>query len=117
MKMFGRKIAVFIALLVLVLGPASCRKRGLAGKWSNVGYYTCTMHPSVKSQDPNGKCPICGMDLVPVMKTIGGESKPSPSPQVAETKGEEMQGMPGMKAGSEMKRTQTREFVVAVERQ
>src|SRR5205085_7415910 len=74
-------------------------------------------HPSVKSQDPNGKCPICGMDLVPVMKTIGGESKPSPSSQVAETKGEEMQGMPGMKAGSEMKRTQTSEFVVPVERQ
>src|SRR5580693_5252953 len=29
-------------------------------------YYTCTMHPSVRSQDPNGKCPICSMSLVPV---------------------------------------------------
>ncbi|MGD9896897.1 MAG: efflux RND transporter periplasmic adaptor subunit [Candidatus Methylacidiphilaceae bacterium] len=28
-------------------------------------YYTCTMHPSVRSPVP-GKCPICGMDLVPV---------------------------------------------------
>ncbi|MBM6992794.1 MAG: efflux RND transporter periplasmic adaptor subunit [Prevotella sp.] len=27
--------------------------------------YTCTMHPSVK-QDHPGKCPICGMDLVPM---------------------------------------------------
>ena len=35
---------------------------------TNVDYYTCTMHPSVRSQDPHGKCPICGMDLVPVMK-------------------------------------------------
>ncbi|MEI9892389.1 MAG: efflux RND transporter periplasmic adaptor subunit [Chthoniobacter sp.] len=31
-------------------------------------YYTCTMHPSVRSQDPKGKCPICSMDLVPVLK-------------------------------------------------
>lgn len=35
---------------------------------SNVAYYTCTMHTFVRSQDPKGKCPICGMDLVPVMK-------------------------------------------------
>lgn len=30
-------------------------------------YYTCAMHPSVHSNTP-GKCPICGMDLVPVYK-------------------------------------------------
>lgn len=30
-----------------------------------VDYYTCTMHPSVKQQEP-GECPICAMDLVPV---------------------------------------------------
>lgn len=30
-----------------------------------VAYYTCSMHPSVRSQDP-GQCPICSMDLVPV---------------------------------------------------
>src|SRR2546423_9806177 len=26
------------------------------------------MHPSVKSQDPKAKCPICSMDLGPVQK-------------------------------------------------
>jgi Cu(I)/Ag(I) efflux system membrane fusion protein len=31
----------------------------------DVAYYTCSMHPSVKSEDP-GTCPICSMDLVPV---------------------------------------------------
>jgi len=36
-----------------------------AGK--DIDYYTCTMHPSVHSKTP-GKCPICGMDLVPVYK-------------------------------------------------
>lgn len=30
-----------------------------------VAYYTCSMHPSVRSKAP-GSCPICGMDLVPV---------------------------------------------------
>ena len=33
---------------------------------SNVAFYTCSMHPSVKLQDPNAKCPICAMDLIPV---------------------------------------------------
>jgi Cu(I)/Ag(I) efflux system membrane fusion protein len=30
-----------------------------------IAYYTCPMHPSVRSSTP-GQCPICGMDLVPV---------------------------------------------------
>jgi RND family efflux transporter MFP subunit len=33
----------------------------------DVDHYTCSMHPSVKAPDP-GRCPICGMDLVPVLK-------------------------------------------------
>ena len=31
-------------------------------------YYTCPMHPSVKSDQP-GNCPICGMNLAPVYDT------------------------------------------------
>lgn len=30
-----------------------------------ISHYTCSMHPSVHETHP-GKCPICGMDLVPV---------------------------------------------------
>ena len=29
-------------------------------------WYTCAMHPQVRSLDPKAKCPICGMDLIPV---------------------------------------------------
>ncbi len=29
------------------------------------GLYTCPMHPHYTSEDPDGICPICGMDLVP----------------------------------------------------
>ena len=32
-----------------------------------IDHYTCSMHPSVKQPGP-GKCPICGMDLIPVTK-------------------------------------------------
>lgn len=28
--------------------------------------YTCSMHPQIRSSDPKAKCPICGMDLIPV---------------------------------------------------
>ena len=28
--------------------------------------YTCSMHPQVRTPDPDEKCPICAMDLIPV---------------------------------------------------
>src|SRR6266436_7001093 len=123
MRMFTQKIILLMTLFALLFGATACGKKGALSKPSSVDYYTCTMHPSVKSQDPNGKCPICSMDLVPVLKKSGGETKPAASPQMQETKGGQMQGMSGMqgmqgmKGGGEMKGAQTSEFVVPVERQ
>ncbi len=128
MRMFTQKVTLLIALIALLIGPAGagCVKKGASGKPSNVDYYTCTMHPSVKSQDPKGKCPICGMDLVPVMKKGGSEATAETSPQMQGMKGggekqggqmQGMEGMPGMKPGGETQGAQTREFVVPVERQ
>lgn len=37
----------------------------------SVEYWTCSMHPNVRSQEP-GDCPICGMDLIPA-KSGGSE--------------------------------------------
>ncbi len=56
-----------IAVLLLAITPACSKRAGAGGRDSNVDYWTCTMHPSVHANDP-GKCPICSMDLVPVMK-------------------------------------------------
>jgi Cu(I)/Ag(I) efflux system membrane fusion protein len=64
-----------IMAVVIIAGINSCTKPGgttVAG--SNVDYYTCTMHPSVHSKTP-GKCPICSMDLVPVLKKVANDSE------------------------------------------
>ena len=63
-----RNFTVLAALLSLTGWLAGCSKTGSASKPADVDYYTCTMHPSVKSQKPGDKCPICSMNLVPVMK-------------------------------------------------
>jgi len=59
------RIICFVAA-TLMLGACS-KKQPQAD--SGVDYYTCTMHPSVRLKDPKAKCPICSMDLVPVMKS------------------------------------------------
>jgi len=46
---------------------ASSASRAVPGEPGEIDHYTCSMHPSVKQMGP-GKCPICGMDLVPVTK-------------------------------------------------
>ncbi len=126
MRMFTQKVTLLVTLATVLFGTASCVKKGASGRPSDVDYYTCTMHPSVKSQDPKGKCPICSMDLVPVMKKGGSEATAESSPQMQGMKGggekqggqmQGMEGMPGMKPGGETQGAQTREFVVPVERQ
>jgi Cu(I)/Ag(I) efflux system membrane fusion protein len=39
-----------------------------------IRFYQCAMHPQVKSDKP-GKCPICGMDLVPIYEGQGALSE------------------------------------------
>jgi membrane fusion protein, copper/silver efflux system len=108
-------IAFGILAATAMLFLASCKKGGADSKPPDVDYYTCTMHPSVRSGDPHGKCPICGMDLVPVKK------KPGPASQAA---GADMNIMPGMSGMSGAKgapdkegQEQPTEFAVPVERQ
>src|SRR5258706_8815975 len=58
--------ALLASLAILFF--ASCKKGGLDARPANVDYYTCTMHPSVRKQSSTDKCPICSMDLTPVLK-------------------------------------------------
>jgi len=48
--------------------PAATAAVSTAG---DISHWTCPMHPSVRQTGP-GKCPICGMDLVPVRRTAQG---------------------------------------------
>jgi membrane fusion protein, copper/silver efflux system len=49
--------------------PATAERAASAGQEQ---MYTCSMHPQVRSPTP-GKCPICGMDLIPVPLDDGGD--------------------------------------------
>jgi RND family efflux transporter MFP subunit len=69
-----KRIGCLIMLLVVVL--SACSKPANKIALADVDYWTCTMHPSVHSKMP-GKCPICGMDLVPVTLRKEEPFKPS----------------------------------------
>ena len=45
-----------------------------AASTSETAQYTCPMHPHYISTDPDGSCPICGMDLVPASPTSAATS-------------------------------------------
>ena len=133
-----------IVLLLFAIISACSKPDGAEGKKSNIDHWTCTMHPSVRSKDP-GKCPICSMDLVPVMKRDAGDGalpeakQPASAPAdgmqgmsksestSGDMKGMEdkkgggmqgMEGMPGMSGGGkEMAQEKPGEFRVPVERQ
>jgi RND family efflux transporter MFP subunit len=79
-KIFLVQAVAFIAIGVLIArgfwgatvpqgkpGAESIITPAVAGEtiWS------CSMHPQIRQPKP-GKCPICGMDLIPVTKSAGG---------------------------------------------
>ena len=101
-----------IAVVMFAITPA-CSKRGVAGgRDSNIDYWTCTMHPSVREKEP-GKCPICSMDLVPVMKesaTPARSSKNAPQHDHAAM-------LAGKPTDSSVTSSPSHEFVVPIERQ
>src|ERR1700735_4832621 len=64
---------LFASLLVML---TACSRSPKPPATADVDYWTCTMHPSVHAEGP-GKCPICGMDLVPVTLRSGNNQEPA----------------------------------------
>jgi len=77
-------VAVALIAVALIIGyqigrPATVPDDAAASPHTHNGsdpgsptIYTCPMHPSVRLPDPDAKCPICFMDLIPVADD-GGE--------------------------------------------
>src|SRR5580700_4414127 len=101
-------------LVSLVLGGCS-KPAGKTAADADIDYYTCTMHPSVHSKDP-GKCPICSMDLVPVMKKVSNETKGKRNPGGMTDNGSSSMGSMTMPSPNQESGKST-EFTVPVERQ
>jgi membrane fusion protein, copper/silver efflux system len=107
------------ALIALVISACSKPENSKQATKDNVDHWTCTMHPSVHSKTP-GKCPICSMDLVPVMKKVsndnsGGMTKNDNSGGTMKSGSDPMGGMqmPSPNQGA----PKSTEFTVTVERQ
>lgn len=76
------KLLKILLSIIIVIGLNSCgetpssksaltpsKKGAQISNDAQVAQYTCAMHPHYISTDPDGSCPICGMDLMPVKRT------------------------------------------------
>jgi multidrug efflux pump subunit AcrA (membrane-fusion protein) len=73
-----KRIIVFVALIAALAGGAfwlgqhhSPAPPATSPEGRKILYYQSPMHPWIKSDKP-GKCPICGMNLVPVYESMEG---------------------------------------------
>jgi Cu(I)/Ag(I) efflux system membrane fusion protein len=60
----------YVIALTISLFLFACKGKKKAVTQRSDVFYTCSMHPQVM-QDQPGKCPICGMELIPIKKTQG----------------------------------------------
>jgi Cu(I)/Ag(I) efflux system membrane fusion protein len=86
-KHIAAGVAVVLILAALVIGyrigrpsvdanaPVAHAHDHGEGDADKVQVYTCSMHPSVRLTDPKAKCPICFMDLIPVVDDGGAENE------------------------------------------
>lgn len=85
-KYKGVIIGVVLGVILGILGMqfVGHHHDGAEGNAENeTTMYTCSMDPSVK-QDHPGKCPICGMDLIPMGKSGGATASHSSDPNAVE---------------------------------
>ena len=95
----GPDLAVPLRQEALATGVAELRRRFAVGAFSSAvtdfdvaavrtdTTYTCPMHPEIVRAEP-GRCPLCGMDLVPLEQAGGGmghdgagDGEPGPAQQ------------------------------------
>jgi Cu(I)/Ag(I) efflux system membrane fusion protein len=107
-------------LVVLILaGLAACSKPASHSIAAEVDYWTCAMHPEVHSKTP-GKCPICGMDLAPMMSQQSRGTGSKKTAQQGDSQAMTRQS-PGRRELSELGdnplQSDMRKFTVPIQRQ
>jgi|GEM_PF-1243374 len=60
-----KAVLLVAAIVALIAGAITYQALSQNSTGKKILYYTCSMHPSVKSDKP-GSCPQCGMALEPV---------------------------------------------------
>ncbi len=68
----GRTLLLFVFASAMIVGVASCKQKKTVTTDTGA-FYTCSMHPQIMEPKP-GKCPICGMNLIPVQKNEATKS-------------------------------------------
>ncbi len=58
-------VGLFLGWLIFGTGKTSTQEH--THQHEQASDYTCSMHPQIRQAEP-GKCPLCGMDLIPVAK-------------------------------------------------
>jgi membrane fusion protein, copper/silver efflux system len=114
------RVMASCCLLALTLaGFAACSKPATPPLAAEVDYWTCAMHPSVHAKTP-GKCPICGMDLAPVVSQKSHGTGRRNTGQPADNQAMARQS-PGRKElseeGDNVLQSNLRGFIVPVQRQ
>jgi len=88
-KLFLAQAVVFVVIGVVIAGmlwrsPGESKSPGTPASVTPTGaaetLWTCSMHPQIRKLQP-GKCPLCGMDLIPVVRTAGGMRTLALSPE------------------------------------
>jgi membrane fusion protein, copper/silver efflux system len=103
-------------LILIVVGLAACSRPANHSVAVDVDYWTCGMHPSVRSKSP-GKCPICGMELVAVAKTDASGSPNSDQLAVGSVTARQLAGRKELSSEDGVPQPDAREFTVPVQRQ
>jgi len=84
LKIFSNKYAIYSLLMIggVIIGwllfhhsGKSDTKASQVTETTKSTIWTCSMHPQIRMTEP-GKCPICGMDLIPLAQTSTGSVDP-----------------------------------------
>ena len=69
-------LGIFIGWLFFHSSRKTEKKPDQLTEMAKSTIWTCSMHPQIRMPDP-GKCPICGMDLIPLVQTGNSSIDPS----------------------------------------